>query len=463
MPAHQGLHGVQAPAAQIEYGLVFQAQLVLFQGLSQVPHEGQAADAVLVLFGVVDDVVQVVLLGHVHGCVRVAHEQDVVAAVFRIEGDADAHAHLVGLFLEEEGLFHGRHDLAGEVHGVAAIGDAGQQDAELVAAEAGQGVGLAQDALDAGGDLLQQEIAVVVAQGVVDGLEAVQVDHEQGQQAVLALGAVDGLAQAVLQQHPVGEMGEGVVQGLVFQFLVVAHQLPAHEFEILLQAGDLTDGGVYFQGVVVVPGGDAAGSGAQALQGACDQGAEDGGGQQDGGDVGEHQVDAQPQGFLDLFRDRRLVVTQEQHTLLLLGGCQWHGDVIDRIPMLAEEEVFLEGCAIGIAPQILLRGGDAGVDVASGQQGVVDHVLHEGGVTCLGEGLGKQIGVQAHLIEEIGLQVLLHQIDHAAQEQGQENQIDGQTSEDDAPREGVEETVQCARPPHRTFPCQSSMRVVSLG
>jgi hypothetical protein len=72
-----------------------------------------------------------------------------------------------------------------------------------VAAEPGHGVHDAERPLEPLADLDQQLVAVVVADGVVDLLEPVQVD-EQRCRAQFAVGLADGLAGAVVQQGPVG-------------------------------------------------------------------------------------------------------------------------------------------------------------------------------------------------------------------------------------------------------------------
>jgi hypothetical protein len=47
-----------------------------------------------------------------------------------------------------------------------------------------------------------------VAEGVVDLLEAVQVDHEHRRLALATAGAAQGLPQPVPEQGPVGQAGE---------------------------------------------------------------------------------------------------------------------------------------------------------------------------------------------------------------------------------------------------------------
>ena len=56
---------------------------------------------------------------------------------------------------------------------------AGEEHGELVAAEAGERVGGAQRAAQPARDLLEQPVAVGVAERVVDGLEVVEVDDHQ--------------------------------------------------------------------------------------------------------------------------------------------------------------------------------------------------------------------------------------------------------------------------------------------
>jgi hypothetical protein len=73
-----------------------------------------------------------------------------------------------------------------------------------VAAEPGHGVHGAERPLEPLADLDQQLVAVVVADGVVDLLELVQVDEQQRCRAQFAVGLADGLAGAVVQQGPVG-------------------------------------------------------------------------------------------------------------------------------------------------------------------------------------------------------------------------------------------------------------------
>ena len=77
-------------------------------------------------------------------------------------------------------------------------------DRELVAADARDGVARAQRAGQAAGDGDQQQVALEVAERLVHQLEAVEVDHAGGDQALRAARAADRRAQAIEQSVRLG-------------------------------------------------------------------------------------------------------------------------------------------------------------------------------------------------------------------------------------------------------------------
>ncbi len=128
----------------------------------------------------------------------------------------DVMASSVPAEVEGPGLDGGGH-AAGDGDGMVLVLDVTAQDDELVAAHAGHGVGRAHDRRDASGRLRQQLVADVVTQGVVDLLEPVEVEEQQGDQSVLALGPGQLELEVVEQQGPVGQGGQRVVGRLVGQ------------------------------------------------------------------------------------------------------------------------------------------------------------------------------------------------------------------------------------------------------
>ena len=117
------------------------------------------------------------LLGLVHGDVGALHEHVDVLAVLGVGGDADAgaelQAHAGDVEVLGDGAPHGGRDRDAGGRRL----DRAQEDRELVAAQARDGVVLAQQAREALADLAQHLVAVVVAEGVVDLLEAVEVEQ----------------------------------------------------------------------------------------------------------------------------------------------------------------------------------------------------------------------------------------------------------------------------------------------
>src|SRR5205807_7576479 len=89
-----------------------------------------------------------------------------------------------------------------------------EQHGELVAAESREGVAGPAGVLEALRDLLEELIAGVVAERVVDLLEAVEVDQQHGERVRRALGPRERLVEPVAEERAVREPGQPVVEGL---------------------------------------------------------------------------------------------------------------------------------------------------------------------------------------------------------------------------------------------------------
>lgn len=87
------------------------------------------------------------------------------------------------------------------------------QDHELIGADPGDCVTRPGDGPKAIGHRDQHHVAGVVAQAVVDHLEAVDVDEEHRDLVVVAMGPVETGLEAIEQQGAVGETGQVVVEG----------------------------------------------------------------------------------------------------------------------------------------------------------------------------------------------------------------------------------------------------------
>ena len=101
---------------------------------------------------------------------------------------------------------------AGESLGVEEAADVRRKYGELVATEAGHGVGIAHHVAESFGHLDQQRVPSVVAEGVVDLFEPVDVEDHQRKALARTISRGDGSVEAVLQQPPVRQPGQRIVQ-----------------------------------------------------------------------------------------------------------------------------------------------------------------------------------------------------------------------------------------------------------
>jgi hypothetical protein len=89
--------------------------------------------------------------------------------------------------------------------------------------------------------LEQHLVAAAVAEGVVERLEVVEVDEQDGDRRVVA--ALERVPDAVEQQRAVGHPGERVVERAVAQLVVAGAQRVGHLVERLAQRGREQQGG----------------------------------------------------------------------------------------------------------------------------------------------------------------------------------------------------------------------------
>src|SRR3569833_3122091 len=102
-----------------------------------------------------------------------------------IQADAEARRDVEVSTVDEKcGLQRIQYLLREHAH-VGGLRDVVQQDHEFIAAETRDGVALAQTAVEAPRELLQQAVASVVPEGIVDVLEAVEVEEHHRDQTVV--------------------------------------------------------------------------------------------------------------------------------------------------------------------------------------------------------------------------------------------------------------------------------------
>ena len=170
-----------------------------------------------------------VLLREVQRRVGVPDQRLDVAAVGREHADADASADHDLVAVEVEGLAQRREDASCDRTQVLRIADLGQEERELVAAEPGD---LRADAADdvvppqrseqPRRDLLQQRVSDAMAEGVVDALEMVEVEHHHTDVAAALACALDRVLELLLEVATIAELRQLIVVHEVADPLFVA-------------------------------------------------------------------------------------------------------------------------------------------------------------------------------------------------------------------------------------------------
>ena len=208
-------------ARHVDLGLVVQFELLVLQRPAQVALERQAlAGGGIHLAGKELVIAASHFLGVVHRAVRVAHQLAQPGAVIRVQADADADRHVLLLAFHFQRQAQCVQDLLRDVGRDSRLGEGAEQHHEFVAAEAGHRILRANRLLQALGHGLQQLVAVMVAEAVVDGLEPVEVEKHQRKTLAGTIAGGNRLGDAVFQQAAVGQPRQAVVQRQVMQLLV---------------------------------------------------------------------------------------------------------------------------------------------------------------------------------------------------------------------------------------------------
>ena len=208
LPADERLDADDVAALQVELGLVVHDDLAGVERAAELGEAAQAARARVAGPRLGEAVGAALRLGGVKRGVGAAQERSGVAAVGGAEGDAggrlDVHR---GVVAEPELLLQRLAHAGGERRRLVVAGDGGGEDGEGVAAEMRERVERADGAREALRDLDEHAVAEIVAQDLVDLVEAVEVEEDEREAA-----AVDGAVELVAQGAAVRQAGERVVQ-----------------------------------------------------------------------------------------------------------------------------------------------------------------------------------------------------------------------------------------------------------
>ena len=159
----------------------------------------------------------------IHGRVGVAHEGDGGVGQHGFPAFASCHGHAeTGTggdldALQQHPSGDGQSHPLGQVEGGLLVDQALAQDDELVPADASDDVARPRGTHETLADVGDQHVAVFVADGVVDVLQLVDVEEEDGDHLARGPGPFDGLGKFAHEQRAIGKRREAVVSGLVRQ------------------------------------------------------------------------------------------------------------------------------------------------------------------------------------------------------------------------------------------------------
>lgn len=229
LPAQQDFRAADVSGLEVGLGLPGEFELAPFQGMAQFALELQTALRLFVEFDAVElHLVAAEFLGAVHGLVGVPQQIVGRARVVRVDRDPDAGADHDLVLAHQHRLLQCLLDALGNAQGVVGAAQRLGHDGELVAPQPRHGEALFQigtaygvTAPQGGPEpcrhLLQQPVAGVVPQAVVDVLEPVEVEEHQRHRLPAAARAGDGQTQAVAEQRSVGQTGQRVEVGQLLQ------------------------------------------------------------------------------------------------------------------------------------------------------------------------------------------------------------------------------------------------------
>ena len=204
LPAHQRLDARDPLRIEVELRLIMQEELAALQAAAQGRLKRQPLERVDIdLLRVELVIVFAVLFRAVHRDIGVLHQGLFVVPLRRIRADADARRHAAFLPLNRHRLDERGEDLARYGGDLFRLGHFLDQHHELVPAQARHHVARAHRLGEPRPHFLQQLVAGVVAERVVDVLEAVQVDEQHRKIAFIAARILDREIEHIVEHGPV--------------------------------------------------------------------------------------------------------------------------------------------------------------------------------------------------------------------------------------------------------------------
>jgi len=216
LPAHQGLRADDRARREVQLGLVVHDELLGVDGHPELLERLQPVPRVADLRPVEDAVAELAALGGVHRVVGLLQQDRRRRPVDGRQGDADAGVDVHGHAIQDERLAQGGVDLVRHPARCGGVCPA-KQHPELVAARPGELPTALEGLLQPRPDEPEQLVPNGVTEAVINLLEAVQVDQQEGVRLDVRFDAPDALErlQEVTTVRQPGQLvGTGLQPGL---------------------------------------------------------------------------------------------------------------------------------------------------------------------------------------------------------------------------------------------------------
>ena len=216
LPSDQGFHAAHLAGRDVDLGLVVQGKLILRQRSAKLRLDLQALAREAHDAGIEEsERLAAAALGEIHRFIGARQQLLRTGAVVWIARNSNAGADVQLQDRELIGLRQARPSTASdEPFDFLDRIQAPQQQQKFIAAGSRDGVRRSQDRQQALGNVFEQRIAGAVAQRIVDDLEAVQIEYAYRER----LAVVDGMVQALHEQHAIGNSRQRIVSCLALQF-----------------------------------------------------------------------------------------------------------------------------------------------------------------------------------------------------------------------------------------------------
>ena len=207
LPAQQGFCLDDAPRGQLDHRLEVHTELFAGDGTPQI---GNQTQAVLRCFLQLGREIAVTIapqtFRQIHRLIRIAEQLVDVVGIGGIQRDTHAGRNIDFILTKHERGSQVAQDVAGNAldDGVVVGHQTGQQDGEFITTQTGNGIRFAHAGTNALGGFQQELVACIVAQRVIDFLEAIQINEEQGHLRTRPPRLLDFLADALMEHAAIG-------------------------------------------------------------------------------------------------------------------------------------------------------------------------------------------------------------------------------------------------------------------